>query len=108
MQEGCSYRVNTGFFVIKNNKNIRNIINFFIEVLQIFDKTCNSTIPYGDQSIINNIKHKLNYGVIPNEYVVFGIYIFNKNKSLLHHAVCCNNIDEKILQINKIKENFKC
>ena len=106
MKEGSTNQVNSGFFIIKNNNNIKNIINFFMEVLQIFDKTCKSKMPFGDQSIINNLKNKLNYGFIPNDYVIFGAVIYNKNKSLLHHAVCCETIDEKILQINKIKTEF--
>jgi hypothetical protein len=34
MREDSSEDVNSGFFIIKNNDNITNIINFFIEVLQ--------------------------------------------------------------------------
>lgn len=64
-------------------------------------------MPYGDQSIINNLKNKINYGFIPNYYVVFGTSIYDSNKSLFHHAVCCRDVDDKIIQINKIKERFK-
>jgi hypothetical protein len=60
-------------------------------------------MPLGDQSIINNLKYKINYGFIPNDYVIFGTNIFNNNKSLFHHAVCCDNVIAKIVQINKIK-----
>ena len=63
-------------------------------------------MPYGDQSIINKLKSKINYGFIPNDYVVFGTRIFNSNKSLFHHAVCCNDVDNKIIQINRVKSAF--
>ncbi len=106
MRENRTNDVNSGFFIIKNNKNIKNIINFFIEVQETFDKTEKKDMPYGDQSIVNNLKNKINYGFIPNDYVIFGETIFNKEKSLFHHAVCCRNVDDKILQINKIKNKF--
>ena len=106
MRESTSNDVNSGFFIIKNNDNLKNIINFFIEVLEKFDKTDKKNMPYGDQSIINNLKNKLNYGFIPNNYVIFGTTIYNKKKSLFHHAVYCKNVNDKILQINKIKKKF--
>jgi hypothetical protein len=106
MREDSSEDVNSGFFIIKNNDNITNIINFFIEVLQTIDTTEKVKMPFGDQSIINNLKNKINYGFIPNDYVVFGTTIYNSNKSLFHHAVCCRDVDDKITQINKIKSAF--
>ena len=63
-------------------------------------------MPFGDQSIINNLKNKINYGFIPNDYVIFATTIFNKNKSIFHHAVCCRDVDDKIIQINQIKSEF--
>jgi len=36
MRENISNDINTGFFIIKNNNNIKNIINFFDEVLHLF------------------------------------------------------------------------
>ena len=106
MRENTSNAVNSGFFIIKNNDNITNIINFFVNVLQTFDTSKKANIPFGDQSIINTLKSKINYGFIPNDYVVFGNRIFNSNKSLFHRAVCTNDVDDKIIQINKIKSAF--
>jgi hypothetical protein len=63
-------------------------------------------MPLGDQSIINNLKSKINYGFIPNDYVVFGTNIYNRNKSLFHHAIACRDVYDKIIQINKIKLAF--
>lgn len=106
MRENVSDDVNSGFFIIKNNDNITNIINFFVEVLQTIDRTEKVKMPFGDQSIINNLKFKINYGFIPNDYVIFGTNIYNRNKSLFHHAVCCKDVDDKIIQINQIKTAF--
>jgi hypothetical protein len=106
MREYLYDDVNSGFFIIKNNDNIPNIINFFVEVLQTFDTTEKIKMPFGDQSIINNLKNKINYGFIPNDYVVFGKNIFNINKSLFHHAVGPADVDDKIQQINEIKMEF--
>lgn len=106
MREQYSNDVNSGFFIIKNNDNITNIINFFVDVLQTIDITKKENMPFGDQSIINRLKSKINYGLIPNDYVIFGTLIFNSNKSLLHHAVGCKDVDDKIIQINEIKSAF--
>ena len=107
MRENTSNDVNSGFFIMKNNNNIKKIINFFVEVLKTIDITKKEQMPYGDQSIINNLKNKINYGFIPNDYVVFGTSIYNSNKSLFHHAVCCRNVDDKIIQINEINDHFR-
>jgi tRNA uridine 5-carbamoylmethylation protein Kti12 len=107
MRENSSDDVNSGFFIIKNNDNITNIIQFFIKVLQTIDTTEKVKMPLGDQSIINNLKNKINYGFIPNDYVIFGSIIFNINKSLFHHAVGCIDVDDKIKQINQIKREFQ-
>lgn len=107
MRENTSNNVNSGFFIIKNNENITNIINFFVEVLQTIDTTEKVNMPHGDQTIINNLKSKINYDFIPIDYVVFGSNIYNINKSLFHHAVCCRDVDDKIIQINKIKLKFE-
>ena len=107
MREGTSNGVNSGFFIIKNNNNITKIIDFFVEVLKTIDITKKEQMPFGDQSVINNLINKINYGFIPNDYVVFGTSIYNSNKSLLHHAIGCRDVDDKIIQINKIKSVFK-
>ena len=106
MREYVTNNINSGFFIIKNNDNIINIINFFVEVLQTFDTIKKENMPYGDQSIINNLKHKINYGLIPNDYVIYGTEVYNKKKSLLHHAAACRDVSDKVIQIKKIKSMF--
>jgi len=98
--------VNTGFVIIKNNENIDNIIHFYEEAIHLFQNSSKLTNKYGDQSVVNRIKHKIRYGFIPNEYVIWGEKIYNKHKSLFHHAVCCKDVDDKIVQINKIQSAF--
>ena len=63
-------------------------------------------MPHGDQTIINQLKSKINYGFVPNDYVVWSTKIYNSNKSLFHHAVNCGDVDNKIKQINTIKSKF--
>lgn len=106
MRESTSNEVNSGFFIIKNNENITNIIKFFVKVLQTIDTTKKERMVLGDQSIINRLKSEINYGFIPNDYVVFATRIYNINKSLFHHAVCAKDVDDKIEQINRIKSSF--
>jgi len=107
MRESDSDKVNSGLFMIKNNNNIKNIINFFIEVLDRIDITDKNNMPDGDQSIINLLKNNINYGFIPNDYVIFGEDIYDKKKSLFHHAICCRDVDDKISQINMMRKHYK-
>jgi hypothetical protein len=107
MRESDSDKVNSGLFMIKNNNNIKNIINFFIEVLHTIDITDKNNMPDGDQSIINLLKNNINYGFIPNDYVIFGEDIYDKKKSLFHHAICCRDVDDKISQINMMRKYYK-
>jgi SAM-dependent methyltransferase len=107
MREHTSELVNTGFFIIKNNKNIKYIITFFKNVLFNLLNREKRTMELGDQTIINEMLHNINYDFIPNEYIVYGRTIFNINQSLVHHAVYCKTIDEKLEQINFIKTFFE-
>jgi hypothetical protein len=107
MREQVSDDINSGFFIIKNNNRIENVINFFVNVLNVINNSDRQDMPFGDQTIINNLKTQLNYGFISNDYVIYGPYIFNKSRSLFHHAVFCSNIEEKLIQINNVKVVFE-
>jgi len=39
--------------------------------------------------------------------VIWGICVYNKNKSLFHHAVATRDVNDKIKQINRIQILFK-
>ena len=100
--------LNSGFFIIKNSsKSLSNCIKFFETVSEIMGWAPRHEIPYGDQTVINHIKHQINYGYIPNEYVVYGTTIYNKEKALFHHAVMTNDITDKIEQINLINRELQ-
>jgi hypothetical protein len=107
MRENTSNDINGGFYIIKNNKNIYQIINFFIEVLNILSNSNKKDIPYGDQTIINNLKSTINFDYIPNDYMIWGENIHNINKSLLHHCVCVGDIKGKLKQISQIYKKMK-
>lgn len=98
--------VNGGFYIIKNNNNINTIIDFFSNACKLILETPIEKMPYGDQNIINNIKNTVNYGFIPNEYIVYGTKIFNKNMSLFHHAICTKDVSDKIEQMDLVRDFF--
>ena len=105
MRENIENDINSGFYIIRNNKNLKYIIQFLEEVIEeMYNK--NSNLEHNDQVIINKFKHKINYDYIPNEYVVWAEYIWDKNKSLFHHAVCTTDVKDKIEQIEKINKFF--
>jgi len=99
--------VNSGFFIILNNPStIPGLIQFFQKVSETMQQSESNKMPFGDQSIINQFKYEINFGYIPNDYVIYGTVIFNPQKSLIHHAVCCPNLEQKIDQINWIQEKI--
>lgn len=106
MRNGTHEILNSGFFIIKNNNNLKNIITFFTDVVDIMNKKKKNQLPFGDQTVINENKKQIMYDYIPNDYVVFGTTIFNKSKSLMHHATSCRDVDDKIKQINLIFSNL--
>jgi hypothetical protein len=107
MREHNIELVNTGFFIIKNNKNLKYIISFFKSVLFTLLNRNIKTMELGDQTIINEMLNNINFDRIPNDFIVYGRTIYNNNKSLVHHAVYCKSVDEKIEQINFIKSFFE-
>jgi hypothetical protein len=106
MRENTYDIVNAGFFIIKKNKNIKYIISFFKFLLNNLLNREKQTIPCSIQTVINELLNNINYDYIPNEFVVYGDIIFNSSKSLFHHAVKCNSLNEKNQQINYIKSFF--
>jgi hypothetical protein len=106
MRENISNNVNGGFFIIKN-RYIEKAILFLEEVYNELLIKKKHELPMLEQQLINEKKSKINYDYIPNEYVIFGKSIYNKNKSLFHHAVCCNDVNDKLKQIELIKYHFQ-
>lgn len=98
--------VNAGFYIIKNNINIKYIISFFKNVLFILSNRDKKSMELGDQTIINEMLYAINYDHIPLDFIIYGTIIYNNDKSLIHHAVCCKSKEEKINQIKFIKDVF--
>lgn len=96
-------KINSGLFIIKNNENIPHIANFFRKVVKEIAQTPKADMPFGDQSIVQKYIRRLNYSYIPIEYVIFGTNVYNKQKSLFHHAISCSDVDDKVKQIEQIK-----
>ena len=105
MREGMLEGINTGFSIIKQSY-VENMIEIFDEVLNKMENTPRVEIPLGDQTIINNIKDKIDFNYIPYIYVVFGWTIFNKKKALFHHAIGSSKTRGKLNQINIIKNKL--
>ena len=59
-------------------------------------------MPFGDQTIINEHLHLIKYNYIPDEYVIWGKNVVDKNTALFHHAVQCDDVDSKLEQINNV------
>jgi hypothetical protein len=102
MREHVSEDVNSGFFIMKNS-SIDKVIDFFTEVYETMLSTDNSCMELGDQTIVNNIKNKINYGFIPNNNVIFGPFEFDVENALIHHAIGARDVSDKIEQINNVK-----
>jgi hypothetical protein len=102
MREGTLLYVNCGFFIIKNNSNLINIISFLDKMYQIMMTTDTKDMMLLHPSVINKYKSEVNFGYIPNEYVIWATDIFDQTRSLFHHPVCCSNQDEKRSQISYV------
>jgi len=105
MREDRTDLINGGFFIIKN-EYLDESIKFLEKVYYLLLNTPRNELPFLEQTVINNIKHEIMIDFIPNDYVIWGHMIYNNNKALFHHAVCCNDSENKITQINNIKKIF--
>jgi hypothetical protein len=104
MREGSGDDVNCGFFIIKNNKNIITILSFLKEIYQKMITIDKREMHLGEQTLINQEKHRMNFGFIPVEFVAWAGDVFDKNKTLFHHPVCCFSVGQKIDQIEIVKK----
>jgi hypothetical protein len=103
MREDISHFINAGFYIIKNNENLLDTISFFINIYtQLTSISICNVNNLVDQDLINKQLHLVNFNYIPNEYVIWGIKIYDISNSLIHHAVCETNCSSKKIQINHI------
>ena len=87
MRENKTPEVNGGFYIIRNI-NLTKTITFF--------------------ELVYSLKFNLNFGRIPNEYIIYAGTIYNRNSSIIHHAVEAHDVNDKINQMDyilKILEN---
>ena len=108
MREHQSDDVNSGFFIMPKD-HIDVVIPFFETVLDTMNKLSPEEMPFGDQSVINNIKQTIpfGFGFIENKYVVWGTCIWDKQNTLLHHAVGTGTITGKLKQMERIRTQLQ-
>jgi len=105
MNEKNTKAVNGGFYIICN-KNLDTTIDFLTGIYNEMIVTPYEKMPYGEQTLINNKLHILNYGMIPNKYVIWSRTIYDYKNSLIHHAVFTNDVNDKWEQITEIIRYF--
>lgn len=103
--------VNTGVIILKADK-AAEFVGFYRSVLNKMRKTDPSQMLYMDQSIVNDMKGSLDYGVIPPESSILGNF-YNPATSkiaLFHHAIGTRFEQDKLDQLRHIRSmmcNFK-
>lgn len=101
MREGQEEnKMNGGFYIMKGSY-YHNYSNFIKKMLKDGDLYND----HGDQTYFNNNINLFNYCFLPDKYYVWGWMHENKNKNdvLFHHAVVDTNVNDKLKQINYIR-----
>lgn len=102
MREQKLDMINGGFYFVRNTAKVRAYME------EVWNKCDDRELQLADQTYYNStLKGRINYDYLPQEFVVWGRDIYDRNRALLHHAVCCKNIAEKIKQQNRIRVMFK-
>lgn len=121
-QKNDSGNPNAGIIICKSDKTNLNTINFFKKVIEILDYNYNNiskfpNIEYSSLSdnttmykLLLEEKFPVNWGLLPKEFITGRLpsrgEIPNHN-ILLHHATCVTNVNDKIKQMNFIRNNIK-
>ena len=121
-QRNDSGNPNAGIIICKSDKTNLNTINFFKKVIEILDYNYNNiskfpNIEYSSLSdnttmykLLLEEKFPVNWGLLPKEFITGRLpsrgEIPNHN-ILLHHATCVTNVNDKIKQMNFIRNNIK-
>jgi hypothetical protein len=106
MREHKSDDVNSGFFIMPKDQ-IDVSISFFETVINTMKTLSPTQMPYGDQSVVNDIKHTIPFGFIENKFVIWGTCIWDKQNALFHHAVGTGTIAGKLRQMEQIRNRMK-
>ncbi len=105
MRENGMADANGGFFIIKND-NILDVIAWLQHVYDELLRRPRKDLPMLEQQLINETKHIIRYEFIPDEYVIWGKRIYNPDRALFHHAVCCYDTGDKLCQIGQVKKKM--
>lgn len=94
MQENTRQEVNGGFYFVRNSPRVRQFLR------EAAASTALKT-PFADQEFFN-ADTTLTKQFIPNRFVAWGMEVFDRGQCLLHHAVCCATVDQKIDQQDRV------
>lgn len=99
------YELCAGIYIIKKNK-LQRAINFLQMVLKKMNNTPLDLMPFADQSVMKELKDKINWSFIPPKYCTFAGILEEKNKKtyLFHHAINAKNLETKLAQIRKTQK----
>jgi hypothetical protein len=97
--------INGGFYIIRN-KDLKKTVDFFQSIYDHITTTPYEQLPFADQTVINDRKGELEYGLIPFEFVAWGLNIWNPYMTIIHHAVCTKDTQDKCGQIHTIRHIF--
>lgn len=103
MQENQMESVNGGFYCVRNVERVRQALSHAMEY-------CMKKTQYADQDYYNSEEFKnsgVKWGVIDTSLVAWGGTVFNREKTLFHHAVCCVTMEDKLKQQNQIARLLK-
>jgi hypothetical protein len=113
MRENGNEEINSGWYILKSS--YADTFKKFLEKMIKFGDIRNDKLPI--QDYYNNHKNELDYGYIPDKYIIWGGNLTDKNSStvLLHHSVAVGansrgrrgNVDNKLEQMKDVKSKLQ-
>lgn len=99
MREGVTREYNTGFMVLRNTERVRELVQEVVARL-----TGGERPSLGDQSIINERigASGVAHAHIDTKHTLWGDGTPTAD-TVLHHAVCCMNVSEKLAQMDRVR-----
>ena len=102
MREADRHEVNGGCFFARNTQGARRLVEYAIA------QTRDQNLPHGEQTAFNRFLrlpyNDVEWRYIPDRYVVWADKVPKtaKNELMIHHAVCCYDIPQKLEQMRTI------
>lgn len=113
MRENIRNEMNTGWYIIK--KSYVNEFKKFLEEMLQYGDIRNDGLPI--QDYFNKNRHRLDYGYVPDEFVIWGGDTIGKDKNtvLFHHSVAVGiglkgkrgNVDAKLEQMDHVRKELQ-